>query len=262
VSDHGGDEVGPPSRVLLLAEVRAVYEFGAFIGVLPWLRTLPTGDGHPVMVLPGLAASDISTAALRAFLRDRGYAAHGWDLGCNFGLRPGLTERKLRRLRDIRQRHGRKVSLIGWSLGGVFAREIAKHAPDDVRVVITLGSPFKGSPKATHAWRIYELLAGHSVDHAHGSSELHVPPPTPTTSIFSRSGGVAAWQCSVEERRAHTESVEVWASHCGLAHNPAALYVIADRLAQPEGSWAHFDRSGPRSLIYPDPWRKDAKRAA
>jgi hypothetical protein len=90
--------------------------------------------------------------------------------------------------------------------------------------------------------------------------ELHVPPPVPTTSIFSRSDGIVAWQSSVEDKRAHTESVEVWASHCGLGHNPAAVYVIADRLAQPEGRWAHFDRSGLRSLIYPDPWREGSPR--
>ena len=253
-------EIEPPSRALLLAEARAIYEFGAFIGALPWLRRLPAGDGHPVMVLPGLGASDLSTAPLRAFLRDRGYAAHGWDLGRNFGARHGLTERKLQRLRHIRRHHGRKVSLIGWSLGGVFAREIAKNAPDDVRVVITLGSPFK-NPKATHAQRFYELLAGHSIENACSGLKLHVPPPVPTTSIFSRSDGIVAWQSSVEEKRAHTESVEVWASHCGLGHNPAAVYVVADRLAQPEGRWAHFDRSGLRSLIYPDPWREGAPRS-
>jgi len=252
--------VGPPSRALLLAEVRAVYEFAAFIGTLPWLRRLPPGDGHPVMVLPGLGASDISTAPLRAFLRDRGYAAHGWELGRNVGLRQGLTERKLQRLRDLRRHHGRKVSLIGWSLGGVFAREIAKCLPDDVRLVITLGSPFKGT-RATNARRLYELLAGHSVEDAGEKFELHVPPSVPTTSIFSRSDGIVAWQCSVEDKRVHTESVEVWASHCGLGHNPAAVYVIADRLAQPEGRWTHFDRSGLRSLIYPDPWRDCTLRA-
>jgi len=252
-------EVEPPSRTLLLAEVRAFYEFGAFIGVLPWLRRLPRGYGHPVMVLPGLGATDMSTVPLRAFLRDRGYATYGWDLGRNLGMRQDLTKRKLQRLHEIRRRHGRKVSLIGWSLGGVFAREIAKHAPRDVRTVITLGSPFKNT-KATHARRMYEFLAGHSIEEACSSLDLPVPPPVPTTSIFSRSDGVVAWQCCLEDQRAQTESVEVWASHCGLGHNPAAVYVIADRLAQPEGNWNHFDRSGLRSLIYPDPWRESAPR--
>jgi hypothetical protein len=249
----------PPSRRLLLAEARAVYELAAFLWAYPWLRLLPAGDGHPVMVFPGLAASDVSTVPLRTFLSDRGYAAHGWDLGRNRGLKPGLNEFKLDRLRELRRRHGRKVSLIGWSLGGIFARELAKRAPEDVRQVITLGSPVKGSPRATHAAWLYEMLSGHSVYAAKSGSQLHLPPPVPTTAIFSRSDGIVAWQCCVEDERTHTESVEVWASHCGLGHNPAALYVIADRLGQKEGSWAPFDRGGLRSLVFPDPRRGTAQ---
>ncbi len=238
-----------------------MYEHAALVGTFPWLRLLPRGDGHPVLVLPGLAASDVSTAPLRACLRDRGYAAYGWDLGRNLGLRPGLTTRKLLRLREIRERHGRKVSLIGWSLGGIFAREVAKELPEDVRLVITLGSPFKGHPKATRAWRLYEFLAGHSVDEARLGAHLHLPPPVPATAIFSRSDGIVAWQCCMEDDRAHTESVEVRASHFGLGANSMSLYVIADRLAQPEGRWLPFDRGGLRRLVYPDPWR-GIKRAA
>jgi hypothetical protein len=138
---------------------------------------------------------------------------------------------------------------------------VAKELPDDVRLVITLGSPFKGHPKATRAWQLYEFLAGHSVDEARLGANLHLPPPVPTTAIFSRSDGIVAWQCCMEDDRAHTENVEVPASHCGLAVNPATLYVIADRLAQPEGRWFPFDRSGLRKLIYPDPWR-GVRRAA
>jgi len=246
----------PPPPHLLLWEARAICAHAAFVGAFPWLRLLlPAGDGHPVMVLPGLAASDVSTAPLRAFLRSRGYAAYGWDLGRNLGLRPGLTARKLMRLREIRERHGRKVSLIGWSLGGIFAREVAKELPDDVRQVITLGSPFKGHPKANRAWRLYEFLAGHSVDEARLGASTSSAPLVPTTSIFSRSDGVVAWQCCMEDDRAHTENVEVRASHFGLGAHPAALYAIADRLSQPEGRWLPFDRSGLRRLVFPDPWR-------
>jgi pimeloyl-ACP methyl ester carboxylesterase len=257
----GAERLAPPSRRLLLAEMRAGYELGAFVLAFPWMRLLPAGDGHPVMVLPGLAASDVSTVPLRTFLSDRGYAAHGWELGRNRGLQPGLNEQKLERLAELKRHHGRKVTLIGWSLGGIFAREIAKQAPDDVRQVITLGSPFRGSPRSTHAWWVYELLAGHSVDAATAEAGLHLPPPVPTTAIFSRSDGVCAWQTCVEDQRTWTESVEVWASHCGLGHNPAALYVIADRLAQEEGHWAPFDRGGLRSLVFPDPWRGTARAA-
>jgi pimeloyl-ACP methyl ester carboxylesterase len=245
----------PPPRHLRFWEARAIYEHAAFVNLFPWLQLLPAGDGHPVLVFPGLAASDISTAPMRAFLRTRGYAAYGWDLGRNRGLRPGLRNRNMLRLKEIRERHGHKVSLIGWSLGGIFAREVAKEVPDDVRLVITLGSPFKGHPKATRAWRRYEQLAGHSVDEARLDANLHLAPPVPTTSIFSRSDGIVAWQCCMEDDRAHTENVEVRASHLGLGANPATLYVIADRLAQPEGRWLRFDRSGLRRLVYPNPWR-------
>lgn len=255
------DRMAPPSGRLLLAETRAVAELAAFLGAYPWLRTLPLGDGHPVMVFPGFLASDTSTRPMRAFLRDRGYAPHGWELGRNLGLRPGLEQQQLQRLRMLRHRHGRKVSLIGWSLGGVFARELAKEAPEDVRLVVTLGSPFKGDGRATNVSRLYEMLAGHSVEHARAARKLHEPPPVPTTAIFSRSDGIVHWECCVEEHGPESESVEVRSSHCGLGHHPAALYVIADRLAQAESGWAPFDRKGLRSLFYPDPRRREMRAA-
>jgi hypothetical protein len=255
------DKMRPPSKLLLLSEVRAVYELGAFVGAYPLLRMLPPGDGHPVMVLPGFVASDDSTQPLRSFLRNHGYAAHGWDLGRNLGLQHGLNERKLARLHDLRRHYGRKVSLIGWSLGGVFARELAKRAPDDVRQVITLGSPFKGDVRANHASRLYQKLAGHSVEEARATINLSEPPPVPTTAIYSRSDGIVHWECCVEEDGPQSESVEVSSSHCGLGHHPAALYVIADRLAQPEGSWTPFDRGGWRSLFFPDRQRRTSAAA-
>jgi pimeloyl-ACP methyl ester carboxylesterase len=258
---RGAERMEPPSKALLLLEARAVYEFAAFLGAYPWLRRLPAGDGHPVMVLPGFVASDGSTRPLRAFLRDRGYAAHGWQLGRNLGFRPGLDEQQLARLRELRRRHGRRVSLIGWSLGGVYARELAKRAPDEVRQVITLGSPFKGDVRATHASRLYEMLAGHTVEEARARVDLAKPPPVPTTAIFSRSDGIVAWQCCIEDEGPRSESVEVRSSHCGLGHHPAALYVIADRLAQPEEAWTPFARSGLRSLFYPHPWRGSPRAA-
>jgi hypothetical protein len=145
-------------------------------------------------------------------------------------------------------------------MGGIFAREMAREAPDDVRLVISLGSPVKGNPRASNAWRLYEALAGHSVDEARKRIDKE-PPPVPTTSVFSRSDGVVAWECTMESQGPTSESVEVLSSHCGIGFHPAALYVVADRLAQPEGTWAPFERKGLRSLMYPDPWR-DAPRAA
>jgi pimeloyl-ACP methyl ester carboxylesterase len=245
------DTLKPPSGRLLLSEGRALVEFGALLGAYPLLRTLPEGDGHPVLIFPGFVASDASTAPLRAFLRRHGYAAHGWNLGRNLGLKPGLNEAKLARLKELHRQYGRKVSLIGWSLGGIYARELAKRVPDDIRMVITLGSPFKGHPRATHVARLYELLSGHTIDEARARYELSVPPPVPTTAIFSRSDGIVAWQNCVEAPGPQTENIEIRSSHIGMGVHPVALYAIADRLAQREGNWTPFDRSGLRGLFYP-----------
>ena len=246
----------PPSKILQLLELRAISEFGASLALLPLLRTAPRGDGHPVLVLPGLIASDISTKPLRAYLTDRGYDVHGWGLGRNLGLRPGLEAKMEARLRDIHRQSGRKVSIVGWSLGGVFAREIASAAPEAVRTVITLGSPIHGDPRSTNAWRVYELASGQSVDDPQLRSPRRAAPPVPTTSIYSRSDGVVAWQCSVEPTTDSTESIEVIGSHCGLGVNASVLYAIADRLVQPEGEWKRFDRSGLRGWVFPDPRRQ------
>jgi pimeloyl-ACP methyl ester carboxylesterase len=147
----------PPSRTLMFLEGRAVNEFGAFLGALPLLSLAPRGDGHPVLVLPGLIASDMSTRPLRSFLRNRGYAVRGWEQGRNLGLRPGVQDGLTDLLEEMNDTHGRKVSLVGWSLGGLYARQLAKMMPERVRSVITLGSPFAGPPHSTNAWRVYEL---------------------------------------------------------------------------------------------------------
>jgi len=249
----------PPSRTLLLLEGRALQELGAFMLLRPWLAAAPRGDGHPVLVLPGLLASDFSTHPLRSFLKAQGYAVHGWKQGRNLGLRPGVEPDMLERVEELYDRHdGRKLSLVGWSLGGIYARQLAKLLPDKVRSVISLGSPFAGSPKATNAWKVYEFASGQSVEDRDGhiAGPLAEPPPVPTTSIFSRSDGICAWQTCLNEERAEVENIEVYGSHCGLGHHPAVVYAIADRLAQPEGVWKKFDRSGGwRHLVFPD-WQR------
>lgn len=251
------DPSAPPSRALLLLELRAIWELGAFFSMAPLLRLVPRGDGHPVLVLPGLAASDVSTQPLRAFLKDRGYRTHGWKLGANLGPRPGAEAQMQARLAELAERHQRKVSLIGWSLGGIFAREMARRAPEQVRSVITLGSPFAGEPKASNAWQLYERASGCQVEDWPQRERMRTPPPVPSTAVFSRSDGIVAWQGCMEQEGAATENIEVEGSHSGLGHNPTVLYAIADRLAQPEGSWRPFDRSGVRGLVYPDPRRHE-----
>jgi len=249
------DPNAPPSRELLFLELRAIWELSAFFATYPLLRMAPRGDGHPVLVLPGLAASDTSTRPLRRFLTDQGWDAHGWELGPNHGPRPGAEEKMQNRLASLFRETGRKVSLIGWSLGGVFAREMARREPNHVRSVITLGSPFAGAPRASNAWKLYERASERKAEDWPGREQMKTPPPVPTTAIFSRSDGICAWQTCLNEEGPLVENIEVYGSHCGLGHHPAAVYAVADRLAQPEGQWTKFDRSGWKSLVYPD-WRR------
>ena len=246
-----------PSKTLMLLEGRAIHELGAFLGALPLLSLAPRGDGHPVLVLPGLVASDTSTRPLRSFLKNRGYAVSGWRQGRNLGLRNGVQDAMMDLVKELSDHSGRKISLIGWSLGGLYARQLAKLMPDRVRTVITLGSPFAGHPKATNAWRVYEMARGRRADEDDGrfGGSLSDTPPVPTTAIFSRTDGICAWQGCMEKTSATSESIEVESSHCGMGHHPAVVYAVADRLAQPEGTWAPFDRSGWRSMLYPDPNR-------
>ena len=252
---NGSHRLKPPGPLLLALEGRAPWELGATLASWPVLRQITSGDGHPVIVFPGFAASDITTLPLRTFLTDRGYDTYGWDLRLNLGPRKGVLEKILERVQRLKRESGRKVSLVGWSLGGVFAREIAKMAANDVRCVVTLGSPFTGDPKANNVWRLYELTSGHKLDADVRVGRVRETPPVPTTSIFTRTDGVVAWQCCLQQREAHAESIEVHASHMGIGMNAAAWYAIADRLGQREGEWQPFHREGWRQWLYRDPYR-------
>jgi pimeloyl-ACP methyl ester carboxylesterase len=243
--------------LLALTELpRALAELGSLPWASPLLATAPRGDGHPVLVLPGFTTSDKSTTILRRYLSRLGYDAHTWDLGRNLGPRAiGREGEKLvDRLNAVHELTGRKVSLVGWSLGGVMARMVSRRVPDAVRQVISLGSPFTGSPRATNVWRAYELLTGQRLDDSHTREQLResaTPPPVPSTAIWSREDGIVAWQNCVEPFHQNSDNIEVHGSHCGLGVNPAVLYAVADRLALPEDGWRPFDRAGLRALFYP-----------
>jgi pimeloyl-ACP methyl ester carboxylesterase len=242
----------PPSKALMMLEGRALAELGAFWMLKPWLSLAPRGDGHAVIVLPGLLGDDSSTRSLRWFLNEQGFTAHGWELGRNMGLRDGVEEAMVSLVERLYDERQEKVSLVGWSLGGLYARQLAKQMPDKIRVQISLGSPFAGSPKSTNAWRAYELASGHSADEAGAMVEgLADAPSVPSTSIYSRTDGVCAWQACLNTESETAENIEVYGSHCGLAHHPAAVYAIADRLAQREGEWKKFSRSGWRAMVFP-----------
>ncbi|WP_374565475.1 esterase/lipase family protein [Ideonella sp.] len=250
VHDNDSSPVRAPGLLKLALEGRAPWEFAALLASAPWLRQLPAGDGHPVIVFPGLGVSDFSTVPMRNFLRDRGFAPQPWRQGFNFGPREGVLEGCVELLQQAHARTGQKVSLIGWSLGGVYARELAKQLPDLVRCVITLGSPFGGHPRATNAWRFFELVSGKSAHDPEVIAEIRRPPPVPTTSVYSRTDGVVAWQCSLNPPLPHTENIELQASHVGMGMNPLTMYLIADRLRQPEGAWQPFEAAGVRRWFF------------
>lgn len=242
-----------PSKLLLLLEGRALWELSSLPLAMPWLMArVPKGDGHPVLVLPGLLADDYSTVPLRRFLAGRGYEVAGWGQGRNLGPRPGVLTRMREQLAEMRARTGRKVSVIGWSLGGVYARELARSAPEQVRQVITMGSPLYGDPHtSSNAWQVYQMVSGkNEVDSADRGDGP--PPGVPTTSIFTRTDGVVGWGCSIEKQGPLTDNIEIRAAtHIGLGVHPLVLYAVGDRLAQPEDGWTHFQPRGLERALYP-----------
>ena len=247
-------DIAPPSSWLLASEVRVFWEVWAGIAMYaPVKQIVPKGDGHPVLVLPGLGASDVSTALLRQFIDDLGYVSYPWELGRNKGFKEETHNAIEERLDTIHDEHRRPVSLIGQSLGGVYARELAKLAPHKVRQVITLGSPFSGHPLATSGIRLYEWLSGDNIedldfDRHH---EIRETPPVPTTSVYSKLDGVVAWQCSIEKGHRQSENIHLrGATHCGMASSPAALYLLADRLSQTPQTWKPFAPRGAARVFY------------
>jgi len=241
----------PPGLWLMLLEARAPWELGALLAVSPWLRKLPSGDGHPVIVFPGLGASDTSTFAVRQFLQAQGYTPYPWGQGFNLGPRAGVLDGCRALIDEVHGRHQSPVSLVGWSLGGIYAREMAKERPAKVRCVITLGTPFTGHPRSTNAWRFYEWVSGESGHDDELLAQVKQPPPVPTTSIYSKTDGIVSWECSLNPPgHAHTENIEVHASHIGMGMNPLALYAMADRLRQDPRHWKRFDAAGARRWFF------------
>lgn len=229
-----GRPAAPALTLLALEPVRAVADYCvSLLGSEP----AECGDGHPVLVLPGLAAGDWSTSRLRRAIAGAGFEAHAWGLGINRGPR-GDFDRWLggleRRVHELdRASGGRGVSLVGWSLGGIYARELARRAPQRVRHVVTLATPFAGLD-ANHATGLYRLLNGGAGELTPAlERRLREDPPVPSTAIYSRSDGVVAWQACMSQGSRWCENIEVGGvSHCGMAAHPAVLRIVVDRLAQ------------------------------
>lgn len=225
-------------------ESRAALEYLNWRALRPLLRKLPKGDGHPVLVLPGFTAADRSTTQLRWLLRDLGYKSYGWRLGTNLGPTNQIVDGLTGRVDQIRAANpDRPISVIGWSLGGIYARVLARDNPEYFRQVITLGSPFRtrvGDRSAvSQLWD--SLTPLHDQDFLQAFADDARPPlHMPATSIYSRTDGVVNWRLCLETKSPIAQNVEIIGSHSGMGFNTAIAYVIADRLSQPIGNWSHF----------------------
>ena len=224
-------------------EYRAFAERVQFTALQPTIRCLPHGDGHPVIVFPGFTAGDRSTAPLRKVLRELGYRTYGWGSGVNIGPTTAILTGLVRRLDRAYRRDERPATLIGWSLGGIYARELARAYPSRVRSVVTLGSPIQmtGADRSG-ASRMWETMQQyHERGFARPERDARKPAlAMPSTSIYSRTDGVVDWRASLIERTDRSENIRVIGSHVGLGFNSAVAYAVADRLAQPAGQWQHF----------------------
>jgi hypothetical protein len=221
----------PPRWWQLGWEAHLALEAAAALGRASELRHLPGGDGHTVIVLPGFAADNSSTTVLRSNLRRLSYDPRGW----NDGMHRGDMERVLLaagRLAGAAAAPGGCVSLVGWSFGGVIAREAARLDPSAVRRVVTLGTPVVGGPKYTRVAR-WLRRSGHDVDAIERAvEELNRTPLTvPVTAVYSKTDGVVDWRACIDPWNPTVEHVEVRSSHLGMGHNPAVLEVVARRLA-------------------------------
>ena len=236
-----------PSWALLGFEpVRAAFEYAGMR--LMDQSTLPSGDGHAVVIFPGLASDEKAVAPLKALCRRLGYAAFDWGRGFNTGPQ-GNVDNWLDALADdvvsITREHAAPISLVGWSLGGIYAREVAKRLDRQVRQVVTIGTPFAGGADRTNVGLVYRLVNSQKPKLTDTLAQrLATAPRVPTTSIFSRSDGVVAWQACIQAgRQPQVENIEVSGSHCGLGWNSDVFRVLADRLRQPEGAWRPYARS-------------------
>lgn len=252
----GGTKATAPSWLLSLVELpRALSEASTLIPAHRLLQGLPEGDGHAVMTLPGFLASGRSMRPMRNYLRKWRYDARSWKLGRNLGLpkEDDIETRLDARLDKMYRKTGRPVSLIGWSLGGLFARELARRNPEKVRSVIMLGSPI-GTPKATNAWRLFEAISDRDVDEQsiiERVERLRDPVDgVPMTAVYSLTDAVVSSDIARLPPGERVENVGVPASHLGMGFNPAILYLIADRLRQPEDDWRPFEISGFRNLFF------------
>jgi hypothetical protein len=253
-SQADGRISGPSARLYLTEPARGLADLAALPLAAGWLASAARGDGHGVLVLPGLLASDMSTALLRRYVRWLGYDGHGWQLGRNIGPTSTVMSQLPRELSRLAAATGRPVSLIGWSLGGIYARELARDHPALVRQVITLGSPFAlTDPRQSRADRAYQRRSSRHASPADlpTRDDLARPIEVPSTAIYSRQDGIVAWQTCIEPETTLHQNVEVRCGHLGFGVDPATLWVIADRLAARPGQIRPFRPPPLLRVLYP-----------
>lgn len=246
-AENSTNSVMRPSFFWLATEgQRALLELSTLLPYQLLKKNRKSGDGHPVLVLPGFMASDLSTTLLRNFLNQIGYHSYPWGIGRNYGAEVYL-ELMIQRVEDLYLTHHSSVSLVGWSLGGVFAREIAKKRPEIIRQVVTLGSPFGGITQPNNASWLHRILTGgrgtDEVDRELLENLIH-PAPVPTTAIYSKEDGVVSWKVCMEQRQTNIhQNIQVRGSHFGLGVNPRVFQIIKDRLQYDRHNWQHYSRS-------------------
>ncbi len=226
-------DLKPPSFITTAKELLTPFEFARLIAATPALTRQARGNGEPVMVLPGLGTSDISTLIMRKYLAWLGYDVRGWGLGRNTGDVGNLLPQVTEQIRSHYAPTNTKVSIIGWSLGGVLAREIARDSPELIQQIITLGSPAVGGPKYTSFARLY-TARGANLDSIEARIEERERRPisVPITAVYSKQDGIVGWQASIDRLNLQAEHIEVKATHLGLGVSPEVFKVLAKKLAQ------------------------------
>jgi pimeloyl-ACP methyl ester carboxylesterase len=222
-----------PSLLSSVREFGTPLEFLKFPLRAPELATAPRGDGRKIVLLPGFTSPEMAMQPLALYLKFLGYDASTWGMGINGGDVDGLTESFGQKVEQMVERSHQKVTLIGWSLGGVIARETARLFEDSVREVITMGSPLIGGAKYTSVGALYAIKEGMDMDafehevHARNSIGLSQP----LTAIYSKSDGVVGWQAARDVYNDHARNIEVRSTHFGFGANAKVWRIIADTLA-------------------------------
>lgn len=189
-----------------------------------------TSNPQVVMILPGFATRPGRMRYLARQLEAAGHITKRWGQGRNWGPSPDRFEQIETRLAELHARHGRKVVLLGWSLGGLYARELAKRQPVRVAKVITMGSPFSGSPRANNVWRAYQFITGHSVDTPPIPADLAAKPPVETVALWSSNDGAIAPRCAAGRPGERDRAIALRCTHMGFTYDPQVVSALLAEL--------------------------------